>query len=520
MKYILIILSFAITSIINASNYFTSPAGNDNNNGSINAPFFSLNRAWQFVQPGDTVFMRGGIYAYTTQLQCYLVGKSGTAAQPITLINYPGEVPVITKGPGYQNNNIHWRGGVFFSGNYTHWKGINFTGFTHGADPVTGFIWRGLYIENANFNLFEELKSFWNEYGFNLQDNSKGNTFLNCDAGFNWDINTGGGNADGFGFGYLTVTDPANPNIAKKCRSWWNGDDGFDGWTGTESGGVVIFDSCWSWNNGYYPGTYNQAGNGEGFKMGGGGGSIPGMVQRIYKNCFAYHNANKGFEQNNYSAIAWIFNCIAFANANHGININQTNQAHVIRNCASFSNAGSSYMFSPEDIRSNNSGSGSGDWDNNVDESDFLSLDSTGLGGQRINGNLPYTNFLQLKAGSDLIDAGINVGIPFSGAAPDRGCREIILVPLPIRDQVTFQHPVKIDRCWADGNTVNLWLVSSRPAAVQVDLINSIGQTVSKYQFRLLPGQNKFSFQYKYTGVFLVRASGDQINEVKKITIW
>jgi parallel beta-helix repeat protein len=413
-------------------NIYVSPSGNDNNNGSVTSPYYSLNRAWQAVVPGDTVYMRGGTYAYTSQIQCYLVGKSGTASNPICIYVYPGEHPVITKGPGYQNNNIHWRGGVFFSGNYTKWKGIEFMGFVHGSDPVSPFIWRGLYIENANFNVFENLVSHDNEYGFNLQDNSKGNLFLNCDAYNNWDVGAGGGNADGFGWGYITVNDPANPNVARGCRSWWNGDDGFDGWHGDTPGGIVVLDSCWSWFNGYYKGTFNHAGNGEGFKMGGGAGGSPGTMMRIYKNCISFHNDNKGFEQNNLNGNGTFYNCIAVGNNNHGFNINNNNSAHVIRNCVSLNNNGTQFFLNTETSQSNNSSSdGSGGSTNNASAADFIDFDISTTHGhlqlsstRKPDGSLPNITFLHLAEGSDLIDAGVNVGIAYSGNAPDRGAFE------------------------------------------------------------------------------------------------
>ena len=46
-----------------------------------------------------------------------------------------------------------------------------------------------------------------------------------------------------------------------------------------------------------------------------------------------------------------------------------------------------------------------------VSNADFLSVSSTGMDGARgSNGSLPVTNFLKLATGSDLINAGTNVG--------------------------------------------------------------------------------------------------------------
>lgn len=43
---------------------------------------------------------------------------------------------------------------------------------------------------------------------------------------------------------------------------------------------------------------------------------------------------------------------------------------------------------------------------------------------RKADGSLPDINFMKLAPGSDLIDAGINVGLPFSGSAPDLGFSE------------------------------------------------------------------------------------------------
>jgi hypothetical protein len=52
-------------------------------------------------------------------------------------------------------------------------------------------------------------------------------------------------------------------------------------------------------------------------------------------------------------------------------------------------------------------------------------MDSTGCTGSRQqNGSLPNINFLKLAATSDLINAGTDVGIAYSGSDPDLGAYE------------------------------------------------------------------------------------------------
>jgi hypothetical protein len=94
--------------------------------------------------------------------------------------------------------------------------------------------------------------------------------------------------------------------------------------------------------------------------------------------------------------------------------------AHVIKNNISYSN-GTSDDNSGSWVQSNNT------WNGiiTVTNADFISLDTTGVTRPRkADGNLPAINFLSLKVNSDLINAGVNVGLPFYGIAPEMGAFE------------------------------------------------------------------------------------------------
>jgi hypothetical protein len=60
-----------------------------------------------------------------------------------------------------------------------------------------------------------------------------------------------------------------------------------------------------------------------------------------------------------------------------------------------------------------------------VKAADFQSLDASQMTLPRqADGSLPDITFMNLTPGSDLIDAGLNVGLPYNGAAPDLGAFE------------------------------------------------------------------------------------------------
>jgi len=71
-------------------------------------------------------------------------------------------------------------------------------------------------------------------------------------------------------------------------------------------------------------------------------------------------------------------------------------------------------------------------WDSEVtlSSADFAgSLDSATiatalLAPRQSDGSLPVFNHLKLASGSDLIDAGLDVGLPYNGSAPDLGAFE------------------------------------------------------------------------------------------------
>ncbi|MGC9350318.1 MAG: right-handed parallel beta-helix repeat-containing protein [Anaerolineae bacterium] len=82
---------FATPGVPPDCTYFVDPAGDDSADGSETAPWASFQHAADTAQPGDTVCVRGGVYA-TEPIQ---LTRSGTADDPITFIANPGEIPIL-----------------------------------------------------------------------------------------------------------------------------------------------------------------------------------------------------------------------------------------------------------------------------------------------------------------------------------------------------------------------------------------------------------------------------------------
>lgn len=104
MERIFLFLFAIITTNSLATNYYVSPAGDDNNNGlTISTAFLTINVASYAVSAGDTVFIMTGIYTENNpeSLIAFLT-VSGTEGNPITFKAFPNETPIL------QMNSNNW----------------------------------------------------------------------------------------------------------------------------------------------------------------------------------------------------------------------------------------------------------------------------------------------------------------------------------------------------------------------------------------------------------------------------
>jgi hypothetical protein len=257
---------------------------------------------------------------------------------------------------------------------------------------------------------------------------------LNCDAYRNHDYTSEdgrGGNVDGFGF---HVPKGSVGNVFRGCRAWFNSDDGFDFISSAEP---VTVENCWAFYNGYSP-DFKGLADGNGFKAGGYARSpasrIPAVVPRnILRNCVAVRNKASGFYANHHlGGNDWIHNT-AYRNGHNfnllnrdreDVNLDLPGFDHLMRNNLGYKGRRevTNLDESKCDVASN--------YFNlpvKIDDSDFLSLDEADLIKPREqSGDLPKTLFLRLAPGSDLIDRGVDAGLPFVGDKPDLGAFEFI----------------------------------------------------------------------------------------------
>lgn len=388
-----IILFLFLLSFNIQAQYFVSPDGDDANNGTIVSPFKTIKKAFDSIKTSlDTIYLREGVYEVSQTLKPSI---SGTNVKYKCLFAYSTEQVIIDFSEQSYSSSSR---GFSLSQNYWHFKGLE---IRNAGD-------NGIHI-SGNFNKIENCKLHHNkDTGLQISNGGAFNEIINCDSYLNYDPNSHGENADGF----APKLDIGPGNYFKNCRAYLNSDDGWDCYEGQNQ---IIIDSCWAFRNGFN--IWNDPsfeGDGNGFKLGGNYISAP----HIIRNSVAFDNRAKGFDQNHNTAGITVLNCTAYRNdRNYSFNENPSDSVHVLKNNISFDGSNS---IASSSVMMNNSWEGFF-----VTWQDFVSLDTSLARIQRdANYNIPPTDFLRLSQTSKLIDAGIDVGIPFFGSAPDLGAFE------------------------------------------------------------------------------------------------
>ncbi len=114
-----------------ATNYYVSPSGDDDNPGTIDQPWATIQKAADEAGPGDTVFVRDGVYYEQVQ-----INVSGAPGQYIVFTAYPGETPILDGTGGTPGEHMIY----INSQDY-----IKIEGFTIRNDTLAS----GIFVEDA-----------------------------------------------------------------------------------------------------------------------------------------------------------------------------------------------------------------------------------------------------------------------------------------------------------------------------------------------------------------------------------
>jgi hypothetical protein len=428
--------------------FYLSPNGSDSlGDGSFTKPFFSVQKAANLAEAGDTIFLRGGQYLYTNRIN---LNNGGTATDYIHLRSYKAERAVLDFS-GMTDDDFNQ--GFRLTGSYWHFygfdvKGAGDNGLLIERDKPIGATYDDIKnnTDQAHNNIIELCNFYENrDSGIQLKNLAANNSIINCDSYYNRDATDG--DADGFA-PKLTV---GSGNYFYGCRAWQNSDDGWDLYLKAQEDGfpqdmVTTMENCWAFNNGYLKDGNQSTGNGNGFKLGGSAGKDQ-RHDAVLKRCLSFDNLQKGFDQNSNVGNMTLINCTGFSKAL------LTNSSHFTYNID-----GGILAAGKQLIHTNNISIGDGllrkesKWaeckmangvqttsDYFTVESDFVSTDTAGVRGPRkADGSLPDVGFMKLKTGNTkLIDKGTTVaGIAFNGIAPDLGAFETGIAASSIRPQL------------------------------------------------------------------------------------
>lgn len=450
-----------------------TPGSDAKGNGSYSAPWATFQRAFDMARPGDTVYFRGGIY-YSKEASSinprgdYPRGYSGTPGNPICYFGHPndaaaGNLPILDCILHCSSIPPNPFGGIYNSAisianaEYLYFKDMEVRNVFQCDSVVDGAIsagncanltfehiivhnvgQRGWWIQGGAWSQFTDEEPSPFEY-----DTTR---WINCDTYDLCDtfVYNPGNAADA----WKTIHYKGNYVSWEGCRAWNYTDDGWD--PTPINGATRVYNNCWSMAGDKYK-DIDPSGDGvekNGYKNNGtedygqvsyntltmnnciaafcirGFYEIGYMHNGLYYNNTAYKNGigfAAPYAEDGYPRTSIYKNNIAYAATGKDPGLGQPYEVALL-----------GYDY----VESNNSW----EWDSDypyfipngnirVTDADFLLTDPTAVWAQltsarKSDGSLPDISALHLASGSDLIDAGTNVGLAFKGRAPDIGAFE------------------------------------------------------------------------------------------------
>ncbi|MFJ1970501.1 right-handed parallel beta-helix repeat-containing protein [Streptomyces sp. NPDC087903] len=320
-----------------------------------------LRSAVAHATAGTVIQVRAGTYYPTATLKST---ANGTGSARITLRAYGAEKVRID---GSKLPDGSWLAGI--QGDYWTVENLTFQN-----SPAQGFV-----ATSSVGGVFGNLVTADNgDSGFTLRgDGTTGNLVRNLDSHGNYDAAGHGRNADGIAIKFGSGTG----NKVTGARLSGNSDDGLDLW---QFSSPVTVEHSWAFGNGRNRwGDPAFEGNGNGFKLGGGGVAVAHLVN----DNAAWDNASNGFTENSNTGAIALNRNTAYGNAKAGFFF-AAGRARAARNLAVGDRGGPSEL-GPSTVSAANN------WDSGVGAPAFRSTDATtAYGVRRPDGSLPATAFL------------------------------------------------------------------------------------------------------------------------------
>ena len=265
-----------------ANETYSSKAQINSGKGTKGNPIDIYN-AVAYAKAGQKILLLAGDYKVANNLLIPF-GINGTSEKPIYMMPEQAGTRVVLDFAGTTGE------GITLCGNYWYIQNIDVTNSANGKD--------GIHVAGS-YNVLDSVNTYNNgNTGIqisrfsNVQAKSDWpayNTIKNCTSHNNADA--GYEDADGFA-AKLTI---GKGNVFVGCIAHNNADDGWDFFAKVETGNIptVVIMNCVAYANGYLEdGT--DAGNGNGFKMG--GSSL--AAGHVILNSVAFENKAKGIDSN------------------------------------------------------------------------------------------------------------------------------------------------------------------------------------------------------------------------------
>lgn len=302
----ILVSTFCILSL-QATNYYVSPNGNDNNNGTSTATAFqtlSKINSLSFL-PGDVIYLEGG-QTFTGKVE---IDDDGTTANPITLTSYNGIATIqsLTNVKAVTIESSHFVvSNLKIIGTYVATTDGSMNDVPTNAGLVIDAITKNITnvtidnIEVSNFEWFGiKVKS---ENGFTID----GLDILNCWVHHN-------------GFVGITTQGGQNTGIQKifnvliqNCIAEYN-----TGWSASAAGSAILMSNAYDGIIQYCTARYN-GGNNLGTGHGGGGGIWSTESSNIiFQFNESHHNDTGAVDGNAFNFDGGSQNCIMQYNYSH-----------------------------------------------------------------------------------------------------------------------------------------------------------------------------------------------------------
>lgn len=505
LLFIFSVLLCLVTQL-SASTYYVTVDGNDENAGTITHPWGTWQKAFDSAQPGDTVYFREGTWylgagekvTYDPQAGH---GNKGTYSNWICFMNYPGETPILDASgtTNFEESFEVWHT------SYVLIKGLVFQGKKQ--KTVNQIIRQAVFYENGTIKLENCVSRNSGGYGFTI--NAWDTLYVvNCDSYEHFDSfmeppYEPGNKADGFAISSGGETTDYGELMG--CRAWRCSDDGFEASWSPD----MLIDNCWTFCNGY--GSDLAAGIGIKY----GQGYINHADNRITQRCVAAWNKGPGYVFQNLNSadngpIGNFYNNLSYHNLYgfgsvissyftdcdegstylnfiNNISYNENLSRPInLATCGTdmigtkwFSSHNTFYL-NPDNMSYKYTWNDTVSWANTGKDNQWISLPDSATtlvllsAPRKTDGSLPSIgNAFKLSATSNLIDAGVDVGLPYWGSAPDMGPFEynpdttnainlvklynntLLLYPNPVSDDLH----IKLSEEWDNACTVQIYNV-------------------------------------------------------------